>query len=86
MSGLVVVAVDGSERALSAVDWAVDDALRRGAELKIVHVREPWANEYPFHRVAGFDQSLSDHCEGVLARADMPSRAPGSGRRAAASS
>ncbi len=69
MSGSIVAAVDGSEQALAAVDWAVDDALRRGAALKIVHVREPWANEYPFHGVAGFSESLSDHCEGVLARA-----------------
>lgn len=69
MSGLIVAAVDGSEQALAAVDWAVDDALRRGAALKIVHVREPWANEYPFHGVPGFSASLSDYCEGVLAHA-----------------
>ncbi|MFC0861543.1 universal stress protein [Sphaerimonospora cavernae] len=69
MSGLIVVAVDGSEQALAAVDWAVDDALRHDAALKIVHVREPWANEYPFHAVEGFSESVSDYCEGVLAHA-----------------
>ncbi|MET8142569.1 universal stress protein [Sphaerisporangium sp. NPDC005288] len=79
MFGLVTVAVDGSPSALAAVDWAADDAARAGGALRIVHVREPWANEYPFHRVEGFDQSLTDYCEGVLAKAAERAgeRAPG---------
>ncbi|MEV0973636.1 universal stress protein [Microtetraspora glauca] len=69
MTGPIVVGVDGSPQSTAAVDWAADDAARRGVPLKIVHVREPWANEYPFHRVEGFDQSLSDFCEGVISGA-----------------
>ncbi|MDI9579148.1 MAG: universal stress protein [Thermobispora sp.] len=68
-TGVVVVGVDGSKSALAAVEWAADDARRRGARLRIVHVREPWANEFPFHGVAGYHQSLTEYCEGVVARA-----------------
>ncbi|MFC4530731.1 universal stress protein [Sphaerisporangium dianthi] len=79
MFGLVTVAVDGSPSALAAVDWAADDAARTGSALRVVHVREPWATEFPFHRVDGFDQSLTDFCEGVLAKAaeHARERAPG---------
>ncbi|MCC5579375.1 universal stress protein [Microtetraspora sp. AC03309] len=74
MTGPIVVGVDGSPQSTAAVDWAADDAARRGVPLKIVHVREPWANEYPFHRVEGFDQSLSDFCEGVISGAVQRAR------------
>jgi nucleotide-binding universal stress UspA family protein len=33
----VVVGVDGSERALRAVDWAADEAARRGVPLVVLH-------------------------------------------------
>ncbi|MCC5033810.1 universal stress protein [Streptomyces sp. WAC 00631] len=33
----VVVGVDGSEHSLAALDWAVDEAARHGAALRIVH-------------------------------------------------
>lgn len=69
MAGQIVVAVDGSKPASAALEWAADDARRRGAALRIVHVREPWAHEYPFHAVEGFSQSYSEYCEGVLAAA-----------------
>lgn len=41
----VVAAVDGSEDSLRALDWAVDTARRRGAPLRVVHVRQyaAWA-------------------------------------------
>lgn len=79
MAGLIVVAVDGSKPATAALEWAADDARRRGAALRIVHVREPWAHEYPFHAVKGFAQSYGDFCEGVLAAAAERARevAPG---------
>jgi nucleotide-binding universal stress UspA family protein len=38
----VVVAVDGSDGAAEAVNWAADDAARRQVPLRIVHVYEPW--------------------------------------------
>ncbi|MFH5824875.1 universal stress protein [Georgenia sp. AZ-5] len=37
---LVVVGVDGSARAASAVDWAADEAARRGARLHVLHAFE----------------------------------------------
>ncbi|WP_327351499.1 universal stress protein [Streptomyces sp. NBC_01304] len=33
----LAVGVDGSESSLRALDWAVDEALRRGTELRILH-------------------------------------------------
>ncbi|TLP60874.1 universal stress protein [Microbispora triticiradicis] len=69
MTGLVVAAVDGSKPATAALEWAADDARRRGAALRIVHVREPWAHQYPFHAVEGFADSYGEFCEGVLAAA-----------------
>lgn len=41
----VVAAVDGSDDSLHALEWALDAARRRGAPLRIVHVRQyaPWA-------------------------------------------
>ncbi|MEV7803240.1 universal stress protein [Microbispora sp. NPDC088329] len=79
MAGQIVVAVDGSKPATAALEWAADDARRRGDGLRIVHVREPWAHEYPFHAVEGFAQSYSEFCEGVLAAAAARAReiAPG---------
>ncbi|MGW2220902.1 universal stress protein [Nonomuraea sp. NPDC001684] len=44
---MIVVGVDGSASAYAAVDWAADDAARRGLDLRVVHVREPWAAEHP---------------------------------------
>ncbi|GII76712.1 universal stress protein [Sphaerisporangium rufum] len=66
MFGVITVGVDGSAHAAAAVDWAAEDAARAGAVLRIVHVREPWAGEYPFHRMEGFNESLTDYCAGVL--------------------
>ncbi|MDT0436632.1 MULTISPECIES: universal stress protein [Streptomyces] len=41
----VIAAVDGSDNALRALDWAVDAARGRGAPLRVVHVRQndAWA-------------------------------------------
>ncbi len=41
----VVAAVDGSDDSLHALEWVLDAARRRGAPLRIVHVRQyaPWA-------------------------------------------
>ncbi|WP_084965948.1 universal stress protein [Thermoactinospora rubra] len=43
MGDPIVVGVDGSMRALAAVEWAADDAARRRRPLRIVHACEPWA-------------------------------------------
>ncbi|MFF4833850.1 universal stress protein [Streptomyces sp. NPDC001315] len=41
MSALpVITAVDGSDDSLRALEWALDDARRRGAPLRVVHVRQ----------------------------------------------
>ena len=42
-TGRVVVGVDGSDHAARALRWAIDEALRRGAPLEVVHA---W--HYPY--------------------------------------
>ncbi len=37
----LVVGVDGSDFSLAAVDWAVDEAIRRGLPLRLVHAALP---------------------------------------------
>ncbi|MYQ45081.1 universal stress protein [Streptomyces sp. SID4985] len=43
----VIAAVDGSEDSVRALEWALDDARRRAAPLRVVHVRQyaPWGQE-----------------------------------------
>ncbi|MEV7012538.1 universal stress protein [Streptosporangium sp. NPDC051022] len=75
MAAHVVVGTDGSSSADAAVEWAADDAVRRGCVLRIVHVREEWGRDAP----AGFDDSLAEQARGVLdAAAELARRhAPG---------
>ncbi|MFD7593539.1 universal stress protein [Kitasatospora sp. NPDC059812] len=40
MNRFVVVGVDPSTRSRAAVDWAVDEAFRRRADLRLVHAFE----------------------------------------------
>ncbi|MDP4510008.1 universal stress protein [Nonomuraea turcica] len=47
MNRPIVVGVDGSPSSYEALAWAADDAARRGLDLRIVHVRAPWADEHP---------------------------------------
>ncbi|GAA3820468.1 universal stress protein [Sphaerisporangium flaviroseum] len=79
MVATIVVGVDGSTSATAAVEWAADDAARRNAALKIVHVREQWGEGAPFHAMPGFEDSFTEYCEGVVAAAAERARerAPG---------
>ncbi|MEU0455598.1 universal stress protein, partial [Streptomyces sp. NPDC006129] len=73
----VVVAVDGSDDSLRALEWAVDAARRRSAPLRVAHVRQyaHWAQ--PEFLAAGPADPQDDpvldrvraHLEG---RADLP--------------
>ncbi|MFC4533420.1 universal stress protein [Sphaerisporangium dianthi] len=67
MSGQIVVGVDGSSSAAAAVEWAADDAVRRGARLRIVHVREPWTPDYPYRAAPWFRDALPAYWRAVLA-------------------
>ncbi|MDH2430822.1 universal stress protein [Sphaerisporangium sp. TRM90804] len=79
MTNTIVVGVDGSPAASAAVEWAADDAARGNAALRIVHVREQWGDGAPFHAMPGFEDSLSEYCDGVVAAAAARARqrAPG---------
>jgi nucleotide-binding universal stress UspA family protein len=54
----VVVGVDGSESAATALRWAVAEATARGAELEVVHAWHlPYAGGYPY-TTAVFDPTM----------------------------
>ncbi|MDH6220842.1 universal stress protein [Streptomyces pseudovenezuelae] len=74
----VIAAVDGSDDSLRALDWAADDARRRGAALRVVHVRQYAAWTQPGVLVAGLPEADDDpvlvEVRGHLDdRADLPS-------------
>lgn len=57
MSGHLVAGVDGSALASVAVEWAAEDARRRGRALRIVHVRDAW----PYNGdLAGYGTEILD--------------------------
>lgn len=67
--GRIVVGVDGSDYAEAALDWALDEARRRGAKLQVVHswqylpvVAEPMAGAppIPFEELAANAQQVVD--------------------------
>ncbi|MEU6255745.1 universal stress protein [Streptomyces sp. NPDC047043] len=73
----VVAAVDGSDDSLRALDWALDDARRREAPLRVVHVRQYSAWAQPGVLVAGPPDSDADPVldrvrEYLQRRADLP--------------
>ena len=41
----ILVAVDGTPKSTTALDWAADEAVRRGASLTIVHVWQDQARD-----------------------------------------
>ncbi|MEU9888485.1 universal stress protein [Sphaerisporangium sp. NPDC051011] len=74
MSGHVTVGVDGSSASMAAARWAADDALRRAAGLRLVHVSEPWAYIQPLAAPPGFEDSLAEASRTLLARAAVVAR------------
>ncbi|MFI7644165.1 universal stress protein [Nonomuraea sp. NPDC049400] len=68
MDRTIVVGIDGSRTAWSALAWATGDADRRGLPLRIVHVREPWLAEHPL-TASGDEETLTKRCRALLADA-----------------
>ncbi|QKW26245.1 universal stress protein [Streptomyces seoulensis] len=73
----VVVAVDGSDDSLRALDWALDAARRREAPLRAVHVRQYAAWYQPDVLVAGPPQGEDDDPVLDQARARLADRDTG---------
>lgn len=74
-TAVVLVGVDGGKAAERALAWAVEEAQRRGAVLRIVHVLDPLAQ--PLHQVGPVPP-------GVLHEAEQQSQAVLDGARATA--
>ena len=79
MTERIIVGVDGSSAATAALEWAADDATRKGATLKIVCVREPRANSFSFPVSLGSNDELRKNYDEILAAAAdrAHERAPG---------
>ena len=76
MTATVVVGVDASKAGLAALDWAVDEARRRGATLRIVHAWMPPAFEG--YTVPAVDPSVFEEAgEHALAAAIQRARSAG---------
>ncbi|ETK32327.1 universal stress protein [Microbispora sp. ATCC PTA-5024] len=69
----IIVGTDGSPEATSAVEWAADDAARRGLPLRFVSVVDHWAYGIP-----KFPATLADpltvHAERALEAAEATAR------------
>ncbi|UBU08982.1 universal stress protein [Nonomuraea gerenzanensis] len=74
MSGVVIVGVDGSAPATAAVEWAAGDALRKDAELRIVHALDRYPYAIAGVAVAGPEDVLSRAAEQVLEAAEAVAR------------
>ncbi|MEU3397134.1 universal stress protein [Streptomyces filamentosus] len=77
MRSPLVVGVDGSDPALTALDWAVDEAVRQGCPLRIVHASlweryegaaPTWATDRPWGQVLA-DNIVGQAAERALRRA-----------------
>ncbi|AQZ63129.1 Universal stress protein family [[Actinomadura] parvosata subsp. kistnae] len=68
MMRTIVVGINGSRTSYAALDWAADDAARRGLGVRIVHVHGPWTAEHPL-TAASDHQTLTERCEAMLQQA-----------------
>ncbi|ACZ87632.1 universal stress protein [Streptosporangium roseum] len=69
MTESIAVGTDGSAAATAALAWAVDDAVRRGLPLRIVHVVDRWPYDVAELPTPGRPDHLSRLGEQVLAQA-----------------
>jgi nucleotide-binding universal stress UspA family protein len=69
MAAHVVVGADGSSPSQIAVDWAAEDAARRGCDLRIVHVYESARYDDPVQTPPGFHDSVMEYGRDVLEKA-----------------
>ncbi|MFI6595978.1 universal stress protein [Nonomuraea sp. NPDC050536] len=69
MSGSIVVGADGSQAARSAVEWAVDDAYRMHAPVRIVHALDRWPYRIVSFHSTGEPDPLTRSAERILAEA-----------------
>ncbi|WSC86429.1 universal stress protein [Streptosporangium sp. NBC_01756] len=79
MTESIAVGTDGSAAATAALVWAVDDAIRRGLPLRIVHVVDRWPYDVAELPAPDRPDHLSRRGEQVLAEAVAASAERGPG-------
>ncbi|MBO1332943.1 universal stress protein [Streptomyces sp. VRA16 Mangrove soil] len=71
----VVVAVDGSDDSRAALEWALAEAVGRGADLRVVHVRQYAPFLQPAVLTAGPEEPVDDPVIGDV-RKELEGRSP----------
>ncbi len=69
MTESIAVGTDGSAAATAALTWAVDDAIRRGLPLRIVHVVDRWPRDVPGFPAPGWPDHMAHLGEQTLVEA-----------------
>nr|WP_051752555.1 universal stress protein [Streptosporangium amethystogenes] len=69
MTESIAVGTDGSAAATAALEWAVDDAVRRGVSLRIVHAMDRWPHDLVEFPTPGRSGQLECFGEQVLTEA-----------------
>ncbi|WP_326639846.1 universal stress protein [Streptosporangium sp. NBC_01755] len=69
MTESITVGTDGSAAAAVALEWAVDDAVRRGVSLRIVHAMDRWPSDLVEFPLPGRPGRLARFGEQVLTEA-----------------
>jgi nucleotide-binding universal stress UspA family protein len=72
----IIVGADGSDHSLRAVEWAAEEAARRGLPLRIVHAVAPWLYDTPVDpRLGAVRKWLLTSGEEVVEEATATARA-----------
>ncbi|MEU5884963.1 universal stress protein [Spirillospora sp. NPDC047279] len=74
MTDPIIVGTDGSPHADRAVEWAADEAARRGLPLRIVHAAEPAPYTYPLLVAPESADALTNAGNEILAEAEKAAR------------
>ncbi len=79
----IVIGIDNSTGSQRALEWALEEASRRHATVRLVHALEPWPTYYPYSFLAevardeGVRREAEDITDKMLAAAlDKAGRAP----------
>ncbi|GII42752.1 universal stress protein [Planotetraspora phitsanulokensis] len=74
MTEPIVVATDGSSPATAAVEWAADDAARKGLPLRVVHALDRLPYDIPCYPIPGAQDHMTRSGHQILRQAEKIAR------------